>query len=126
MAITLRRDCLGDDKKMFAERTHTYQLVIGRWLTAAVHEDFRWDIGGGSRTARRKLDDESGDPGDITAKLGWLRDYANKGREVVILRRPASDDQEWSCIYEWRWRPAAEWKAPRLFFCFCGEAPSQV
>jgi len=119
-------DCLGEATKIFAERTHIYQPVIVRWPSAAVHEDFRWDIGGGNRTARSKLDDESGDPDDITAKLGWLRDYADKRKEVVLLRRPASDDQEWWRIYELRWRPAAEWKAPRLFLCVGGEALSQV
>ena len=41
-------DGFGEATKIFAERTHIYQLVIVRWLTAAVHEHFRWDIGGGS------------------------------------------------------------------------------
>ena len=72
------------------------------------------------------MDDESAVPGDITAKLGWLRDYTDREREVVLLRLPASDAQEWWCIYELRWRPAAELKAPRLFLCFCGEALSHV
>ena len=45
-------DCLGEATKIFAERTHIYQPVIVRWPIAAVHDDFRWDIGGGNGTAR--------------------------------------------------------------------------
>ena len=88
-------DSLRSAKQRYAERSHIYQPVIVRWPSEGAHVDFRWDIGGGNTSARRKLDDESDDPDDITAKLGWLRDYADRGRDVVLLRRPASDAQEW-------------------------------
>jgi len=63
-------DSLRSAKQRYAERSHIYQPVIVRWPSEAIHVDLRWVIGGGNNSARRQLDDESGDPDDITAKLG--------------------------------------------------------
>ena len=95
------------------ERRQLYQPVIVRWPFAAVPEEYRWDIGGGSMKARGKLQDEKDDPGDITGKLMRLRKYVDKDWEMILMRRPASHVTEFRCIYRKVWRPACEWEAPR-------------
>ena len=106
-------DSLQRAQNIYMERRRLYQPVIVRWPFAAVPEEYRWDIGGGSLKARGKLQDEDGDPGDIYGKLQRLRAYVDKDREIILMRRPASHVTEFWCIYKQVWRPACEWEAPR-------------
>ena len=106
-------DSLQRAQNIYMERRRLYQPVIVRWPFAAVPEEYRWDIGGGNTRARGKLGDEVGDPGEITAKLMLLRKYADKDREMILMRRPASNVTDFWCIHTCQWRPAHDWEAPR-------------
>ena len=106
-------DSLQRAQAIYMERRHLYQPVIVRWPFAAVPEEYRWDIGGGSMKARGRLQDEKDDPGDITGKLMRLRKYVDKDREMILMRRPASNVTDFWCIHTCQWRPAHEWEAPQ-------------
>ena len=113
-------DNLQRAQRIYMERRQLYQPVIVRWPFAAFPEEYRWDIGGGNMKARGKLQDEDGDPGGIYGKLQRLRAYVDKGREIILMRRPASHVTKFWCIYTCAWRPACEWEAPREFVSLLG------
>ena len=113
-------DSLKRAQAICMERRHLYQPVIVRWPLAAAPGEFRWDIGGGDQSARGKLQEELEDPGDITSKLMRLRKYVDKDREMILMRRPASNVTDFWCIHTCQWRPAHEWEAPRQSVSFLG------
>ncbi len=98
-------------KVVWSERRALYSTTVVRFPRDAVPEALVFDFSHPNRRREAVLGEKRGDTQWVEESLQRIRAYVSK--EVVLLRRPASERVEWWGIHSCSWRLAREWEAER-------------
>ena len=93
-------------------RRALYQPVIVRFPGSAVLRAELLDFSQATTERYEMLEqDEQYDPPALQKALTRCRRFVTKDKELVFLRRPASEHVEWWDIRSCFWRPVSQWAA---------------